>query len=584
MSQDLAWGALLAVSIGGADRTADLLGAGEIDRELDAAGIATVRVTRASGQPAIGAAVTISGIVDASYVGQVSGVQYDAGTDAWVVTCTDGLQALFEGAASLAAAGAAVLEGATGETIQAAQVAAILALLPTGAIWHRDLHGDWTDGWTGAQDALKTVCASVYIESGAFSSVSWSGSSYTSTLSHAAGDIYDGSVSLYLATGRELIREINATVEIGYSRQYHWQISVGWVIPDWEFCDWRLLPYALPTRQMIADAAGANPWTIIESTGLSAGGDGLGIVTQGLPATGPQCSGNWNLLAGEFDDTPLVWTNKEYGTPSESVHQASWRMGRRWSASIVETYRLTVKGTTGTLGAVVEEDARSHDAPEDPGWDASAANRAPTGTGWSSSGGLSWRDAIAAADRTAMVEGRLRTMAHRVRASQRLSTMSCTVEPGAEPALGSRVRMLAEHLDYNGQVTRLLTRWDTDAHTAGCTVTMAIGDGSTAADDFSPPDAPEIPATPEGVSLDSTVTLGFHLGGISAADPEQDDDWDGWITNAPTGEWGGTTYPVSGSQTYQAGFTLVTPDVPDAIRDTQTGSAAHTLVIDPLGG
>lgn len=586
MSIDLAaWAASLSVTVGGVDRTAHVVGRGEIDRELDASGLAEFRVARATGKPTIGAAVQIAGLTVAPYVGVVSGVQHDAGADTWVVSCTDGLQALFEGAASLAAAGAAAVPGVKAEQIVAAQVAAVLALLPAGAIWHRDLHGEWTNGWQGAQDALTTVCASIYIESGALYSVAWAGSGAATTLGHAAGDIYDQSVAIYEATERELIREISATVEVGYSREQHWTITVGWAFPDWDFCVWRLLPVPLPTRQAFADLVNANPWSLVESTtGLSGGGsDGLGIFTEGLPESGVQCSGNWNLLAGEYNGSPVVWTNELYGTPAEQIWHATCKMARRWSTSIVETYRLTVKGPAGTVGAVVEDDQRSHDAAQDDaGWNASAATRAPSGTGWQSSGPLTYRDRLDPADRAALLEGRLRTMAHRLRASQRRSTMSCRVAPGAEPALGSRVRMIAEFHDYTGQCTQLVTTWDGDTHDVGCTVVMSITAGSDEADDFSPPAAPTIAPTPEGTTLSGSVVMGTHIGGTSATDPEQDDAWDGLIANAPEGQWGETHYPVAGSQTYEPGFTLVTPEVPQAMLDDRLATVTHTIEIDPF--
>lgn len=583
MSTVLDWGAALVLTIGGADRSADLVGSGSLERELDAAGVGVLRLARNTSRPALGAAVTLSGIVSVPWVGVVSGVQYSPVDDTWAVSCTDGLQALFEGAAALAAAGAAALPGATARTIAEAQAAAVLALLPAGAIWHRDLHGEWTDGWQGALDALGTVCASIYVESGTLASVPWAGSGYTATISHAAGDIYEGSESLYLATSRELIREVGATVEVGYSRHYFWKITIGWAILDWDFCEWVWLPYPLPTRQMIAEAAASNPWTVLESTGLSSGGDGLGIYTEGLPASGPQCGDSWSLLAGAFGTAPTIWDNPYYGAPEDSVWHATWDAARQWSCGVVETYRLVVAGATGTVGVVVEDDARSHDAPaDDAGWDGGIASRLPTGTGWTGAGALTYRDVIDPADRAAVVGGRIQMMARRLRASQRLSRMGCTVEPGAEPALGSRVRMQHEHMEYSGQVVRLATSWDFGTHLVGCAVTIAITAGSAAADDFSPPDPPTISAVPSGVTAPDEVVLQTHIGGMSASDPVQSDDWTGWVTQAPEGLWGGVNYPVSGSQTYEVGFTLATPDVPDALRADRTATVTHTVTIDPF--
>jgi len=562
VSEVLDWGALLAVAIGGVDRTADLVGAGGLDRELDCAGIATVRLARGTAVPAIGATVAISGICAVPYAGFVSTLDYDPGAQCWIVGCTDGLQEVFE--------------------VQPSP-AAILALLPAGAIWHQDLHGEYRDGWEAAQDALGTVPYSIFIESGALLFVPWAGTGHTTTIAHTGGGIYDGSVRYTAARRRELIAALSATVQVRYTRLHQWTLSCGWAIPDWSFCTWIARPFPLPTRQMVAETVAANTWSALEATGLSAGGDGLGIYSQGLPPSGPQCGTIWNLVGGATDQG-FVWTNALFGTPAESIWSAAWQMGRRWAQTLVETYTLSVAAPPGTVGAVLADETASHDAPaDDTGWDTSSATRLPTGPDWQGGGTHVWVDVLTAADRDTVLRGMLAMAATRIRRSHREDVLGATVEPASEPALGSRCLVTAEDVSGAGQVSRLVTHWDIDSQVAGCDVSVTLTEGTTAGDALAAPAAPDMSPTAAGYTLPGTLALGTHIGGLSAdpaVEPEQSDTWDGWIANVQEG----IDYPVAGSQSYETGFTLITPDVPAAARDEQSGALTHAVTIATLAG
>lgn len=561
MSTVLDWGASIEVFIGGIDRTDDLTGAGEIDRELDASGLATIRLARGSTVPSIGDEVAISGICSSVYVGYVSTIDYDPRAQVWTIGASDNLQGYFEALAD---------------------PVAVVAELPTGAAWTEDLFGPWSDGWQCAQDAMSVCPYSIWMEGGVLQSAAWAGTGYAATLEHTGGGLYDGSITYTAARLRELISAITATVEVRYNRLHHWRLSVGWSIADWDFCDWITVPYALPTRQMMADVASSNTWSLLQTGGLSSGGDGLGIYTEGLPSSGVQCGDVWSLTEGGTDGG-FVWNNPDAGSPAETIHLASWKMGRNWSQTCTETYTLTVQGASGTPGAHLHDESASYAAEsDDSGWDAAAATSLPSAYTWSAAGGHSWTDIVDDARRELLLRGMLGLLGTRIRASHRRTTLGATVEPGIEPALGSRARIVAEDIQAAGQVSRLYTTWDFDTQTAGCHVTLIVTDGSTSADDFSAPSKPDM--SPTGYSLGTMLTLGTHIGGMSADDPEQDDAWDGWITNAPEGLWGGNNYPVDGSQTYDVGFVLTTPDVPDAARDEATGTASATRTITSLAG
>lgn len=559
MSDVLDWGALLSVTIGGVDRTADLIGSGEIDRELDASGLATFSLARGSGKPTVGQAVEIAGVVDSRYVGIVSAVAYNPSTMAWDVECHDQLQAQFESQTS---------------------APGVLALLPAGCIWHKDLFGEFADGWECAQDAMSTVPKSIYMSGGALQSVDWAGTGYTTTIAHSAGGIYDGSVELSEARERELIASIVATVEIRYSRWHHWWLDVSWAIPDWDFCDWLQITHSLPTREMIAEVVSGNVWALKSSSGLVSAGDGLGIATTGLPASGAVCGTVWNLLGGATQGG-FLWNNEEFGTPQNAVIEAHWTCGRRWSQTMTEVYTLTVSGPSGTPGGTETERASHAAEAADDTWDQSSAARSPgVSPAWTWDAGSvhGYQDQVSASDRTAVLTGMRNLCMTRIRASHRRTTVSVTVEPGTEPALGERVRIQAEDIDTVGQVVQLVTSWDGESHQAGCAVVVAVTAGTTAADPSTVPTGPDM--TPTGYTLEDQLQLGTHIGGLDADEPPQDDAWDGWVGMVQTGG----SYPVAGSETYSQGFVLTTPDVPDEARDERTGTASASYEIATLRG
>jgi hypothetical protein len=271
--------------------------------------------------------------------------------------------------------------------------------------------------------------------------------------------------------------------------------------------------------------------------------------------------------------------NKMYDSPANMVYQGSWKMGRRWSQTIEETYTLTVKGSTGTVGAVLADERASHESPsDDTGWDASQANRLPIGFTWNISQGHRWSDQLVAANRTLVIQGMLGMLATRIRASQRRTTMSVAVEPGSEPGLGTRCRIAAEDIDRTGQVISLFSSWDTNSHNAQCLVTISVSSGSTSGDDLTVPTPPVVTPTAGGYTLDSVLHLDTYIGRKTGA-VEQEEDWIGWITNVIDGV--DTTMNLSGP-VYNEGFVLVTPDVPNEARDTQTGTVTSTYTIDPL--
>lgn len=575
---NLAWGPLLSVSIGGVSRTADVVGAGEIDRELDAAGLATVRLKGA--MPAVGAAVAIGGLTTPGYVGVVDTVTYDPQNRCWIVWCTDGLQAGFEALST---------------------PAAVLALLPSGAIWHESLFGAWSDGWECARDAMSTVPYSIYKESGTLHSVAWAGTGYTSEIVHASGGIYDQSVTLDVAAGRDLISQITATVEIQYSRHHHHALAINWACtlpvggPDdcepspgvgepWDFCYWANYPWTLPTKQMAADAINGQPWSLIGGDGLQSPLDPneiAGIRLTGLPETGVYCGTIWNIL-GAAEDNGFVWINTASDSLTDYCIAFSAKLGRAWAQTVVQTWTITVHGPTGTPGVATTEQASYSSPADDAGYEAAPANRIPgVSSGWTvgvGSGQHHYRDRLDPLESAKVLTGMAQLCATQIRKSHRGTRLSVRVQPLAEPALGSRCRITAEDIQATGQVERLLTSWDIESHDCGTSVTIAVTSGTTAADNFALGTGPD---TTPGYTLDAAIHLATHIGRIDGCD-DFDPEWTNcWVGNRRLGL---LFCANPGEPVYPEGILIQTPDVPDAARDELAASASATFEIATLAG
>jgi hypothetical protein len=316
----LNWGSAYALTIGGVNRTADSLGAGYVDHELDAASIAEVRVKGA--MPAVGAAVAISGVVATAFSGVVDRVDYDPAPDqrCWVVRCTDNLQGYFEalGAASVAA----------GNHVSVGVVAA----LPAGAYWHAALFTDASDGWEACQDAMGCVASSIWLAGGLLQSASWQPGASARTIAHAAGGIYDGSVRIDVAGVRDLVNQVVLAVDIQYTRLHQWRLDVGWPGPGIDFCDNYANAIGWPSRNLIAEAVGGNSWSLLANGSLLSG-VGNGIFGTRLWPSGDYVCGT----------DVVVWINRD--DADNHLMGASWRMGRRWSQGIREKYTITVTGT-----------------------------------------------------------------------------------------------------------------------------------------------------------------------------------------------------------------------------------------------
>lgn len=560
------WGALFALTIGGVDRTADVVGAGYVDRELDASGIAQVYLRGT--MPAVGAAVVISGVVDVDYVGVVDRVQFDPATDkrCWKVDCTDNLQGYFEalGAASIAA----------GNPLQDG----VLAVLPAGAYWHEGLFSDATDGWEVCQDAMSCVPASIWLEGGVLQSASWAGNPDLVTIAHDEGSIYDGSLTLDIAGVRDLTGKVVMSAEIRYTRLHQWRHDFAWSGPrsptdptePLSFCENYNHPITWPTRDMISSVVASNSWGLLSSGGL------LGGTDKGISYTGLWPSGTYDTP--EVDCGPVIWALGEGA--DQFVYSAHWSVGRRWAQTITEKYILTVTGT-GAAGDP-ENDEMSHEYTDEGGsWDSSTPALplpafAQSSAGWQSSGTVhSWVDLIDTADRDDLLEAAVALCATRIRATQRQSTMRVEILPASEPALGSWLTIEALDVTGKGQVGRLLTNWDFDSHQAGCQLTLILSEGTLAGDDLAAPTPPDVTPTAAGYSLSGSTSLPTYIGGITDC-PAQDDDWVGYVGNRQV--------PDSGAETYSAGFSIETPDVPDEARDEQTETTEAAYSIDPLDG
>lgn len=556
------WGALIAISIDGVDRTADCLGSGSVDAELDAAAIAEFRLRGA--MPSAGDDVVISGIVAQTFVGEVDRVQYDPDPDqrCWVIRATDGLQSYFDGLGV-----AAVRDGFHISSY-------VVAALPDGAYWHEALFSQASDGWEACQDAMQCAAASIWMSGGSLSYASWAPQTPATTISHPDGGIYDGSIRLDQAGLRDLVAEVVLDIEINYTRLHQWVHVFSWGGPGLTFCENYSNQVVFPSRNVIADAVQGNTWALMASGSLSGGGSG------GVP--GIRCEGLWPSGGYDCGSGPIVWILN--GGAEDYVRSASWRMGRRWAQTMVERYRFTLTGTDAI--GLPETDGFGYEFPGDDGWDTSPPNTAvpefaQSADGWitvssNQTGGQHrhvdlWDPAV----RDDLLAAAWRLAAVRIRRTQRRNTLTATVLPGLEPGLGSWAEIAADGVDGVGQVARQRTWWDFGAHGAGCDVSLALSDGSMDDDDLSAPAGPDMTPAAAGYTLGLATELETHIGGVTGA-PEQDDEWTGWIGNRAA--------PDSGAIVYSMGFTVQTPDVPDLAREDQSAIVIDARVVDPLDG
>lgn len=305
----------LRLLVDGVDRTAQLTGSVDVDREEGSAAVAGFSLHLGSGPVVptdwVGLPVSID------YLWTEAGIQYSArrftgylGQPKWDPTsrilsceCSDNLQ----------------------QRIEAMTVAEIDALTP--GYWTEDAFEPVTgrSHWDYAQERMSTVPASLDCDVYGVPRVS-SWMPGAPALVFGAGTTLYESIEVQLAEMTRVTNRVELEAGYRYARLREFRQEFSWGTPEGDFCTWRLANHELPTVDMFISAASAGGLTPVSA-----------LFTVLPPTAADPCG------------TGAPWINNE----PDLVLSGGVTAARRWAQTVTETYRMTVRTSTGVPPAAV---------------------------------------------------------------------------------------------------------------------------------------------------------------------------------------------------------------------------------------
>lgn len=496
------------VTLGGADVSARLVGAVNVDREEGAAGLADFALYYPPGDPVpvdiANRSLTIDLISAAHgqtrqtrlYTGIVAEPRWNALARTLIVTCTDNLQ----------------------QRVEALSIEQIDAMV--GGQWTADVF-DPLDGrsrWDYAQERLQSRPASLDCAAdGDLRVTSW----YAEQQPHV---LFGPGTTLYESIAVELAQQASITncveLEIGYrySRFREYRQNYRWTHPGTSgltgiggFCAWRSEPTELPNVEMIVDSVGGGGQVAIEAT------------LYRLPPTMPNPCGDGAAWINDY-------TNLLLG--------AQWTGAVRWVQPATETYRLTVTAGAGADPAsqVISRSGTAFEVEAREGWEGSLRPISVGETGDVIQGGITGNfgppgDRTDEARRSAALSQQLAAAQTELIAAHRQTRVTWSVPTPMALAvdLTHTLELDDQYVRARGKCTRRVDRLDLDSGACITDLTISVMRGGGEADPLIVPERPGSSSSGGGGSAPANL-LPTQIGGRSSS-PEYDDELLGFAGN-----------------------------------------------------
>lgn len=482
---------------------------------------------------------------DRRYTGVVSSPSYDPEDKTITLECTGDLQGK--------------MEGATREQIAAS--------IP-GSRWSSDVFDDNADGWTHAQDRLKTVAGAIWTDrSGGVRFAPWAAKAAGDFL-FTDDDIIVGRTRIKWPDRRQIVNRIRAEVDYRFfnlrQRDHHFKFGMAET-----FCEWLAQGFKLPSKQQLRSAAEGTGWALTD------------IHFTNLPDTRIfTCSG-----------LPKAWIKTKYA--EGLCTGGTVTLARRWAQMVDENYILDIQApdsieATGERGVAegygissdfdTAEWERDHEFEESSG----AASLHEGGSGdLSEEADPDRRSDMEEAQRVILAKGETEILeTHRGTEVQ----FEIPMRPGLD--LSHTVELQGD-IGTRAKIKRIVEELDVETGRATQTITLAVsrhdGTGIGSGTPLEPADRPT--ATSE-TPYQRHIQMGFRVGpgpiptsGLKDVELD-DDDWLGFSTNKPSVAYDPSLY------FYPEGMTITTPDIEEAAVNGTVLQAPKTYNIqipqDPL--
>lgn len=525
VSADNAYTWALRVIVGGVDRSADLTGRVEIDREEGAAGIAQLALYLAESPIVptdwIGRSVTIdylsqsaSGSADVRrFTGQIVEPVWDPLTRVMSCQCSDNLQ----------------------QRVEALGVAEIDALC--GGYWSADLFepADGRSRWDYAQERLESRPASLdCAPTGALRVTNW--------YAQPASYVFGPGTTLYQSVQIDLslLGDLTNVVEIDCAWRFPrlWQRNQRFT---WTHPGTGGVGGVLGYCEFVPDSTDLLTVTMVEEAVESIGLQMISTTYYPLPPSGNYC------------DPFVVLINPAYPDVLLGVDVVA---GERWSQQVTEQYRIRVEvaPSIAQSGEIIARESASASVESE---QVTEWEEGPVGGG--STGHTDLRDEPR---RSVLLECLLNRAATTLIGAHRGSLVSWQV-----PTSLAMAADLIHTLELNdqgvraiGKCRRLVDEFDLEGGSAITTLTIAVmRGGSGTGDPLSVPAHSERTTPPGGSGTGATEPLPTQLGGRYSS-PPYDDALPGFSGNYDN-EDGGETFPHR--------FDLISAEIPAEDRDEE---------------
>ncbi|MEE4188383.1 MAG: LamG domain-containing protein [Roseobacter sp.] len=435
--------------------------------------------------------------------------------------------------------------------LESATRAEIDAIVGSGARWSEHVFDDTANGWRYAQDIAATAHKELHVTPyGNIAAVPIMAGTVRGVFTNDTR--FSNALRIERVSRRDLVTRVTINFDFVFKRLRHRELRCNFV-DSLGFCGFLNGAGSLPSKSVVQAAIDGNPWTRVSD-----------VTFTELPGPGTYCT------------PPRGWQGND-----KLCLGASWKAARRWVQTVKEEHTIVV--VAPDVEEAVGEQPTSLDYAVEAAFDGSDFERItefdgpPTGAAHSAATDDWQLDATNAVrtGRAEMEAAQECAIAYAQfliadRARQNRVTLDVVYDPTV--SLADTRRVDTPHLKATGKVAAIRETLGVDSGDTQMEVEIAVsrhgGSGLATTTPIAPSPAPQ---QPNEFPTSRFYYVGHRSGGVTGALPDNE-DWDGWITNA----YGGAR--TDPGNLYRERFVLKMPEIEKTARQTVTAGQATNYV------
>jgi hypothetical protein len=461
------------------------------------------------------------------FTGKVHEPSFDHDTCIMTITCSDILQE--------------TVEPITEQEIEQA----------IGGLWDENIFRPYKDGWTTAQERMSTLDSSYDLDPYRNPRITkWTPKTTEDFLIDADSTVYK-TPKISFAKRRNIINKVNLTFTASFNKKWQKDQDHQWRTGD-TFDKWLSKPYGLPTKKLIEDSLNSFTVKYITFTSL------------------PDATGSYDV-----DGTTFLWSPTAFSRAL--AFGCSFSVSRRWLQTISNNYTVCIQAPESITrhGELSVQDKKTYSIDNGRDWEdykqysVSALAVTDGAGGESDTSDIDYQNAID----TAIAINNARILK-----SHRQNTVSFSSPLNPTYDLAHTVRVNLGKIDHKGKISKIVFNIDKARGSAIMQVEASfylpkIAPSTTQQEDpltiDATPNFPEQTPALGGGGLQGIITGSGLLNRVGdetdLTQPNQDDNWIGWVTN------------FSGHNRYNERWKVKIDGVDDEYRDKKQVDSAHII-------